>query len=209
MKWNEYRERYSALTFKEKKRLHESWYLLYPKQEGYAQNLGFFMRCIDKVIKQTKKENLSLVEYGGYDGGLAEVVMRKHHHVKWINVEIIPHIAKELLENRDYIEHVLESELWIEKPNFKAYDVFLSSSTLEHISDEEIIQLFDYIRSQEIKYLILLIDTTPEGTDWNNYGGAHILRTGSMGIIKMLVEKGYKLKEEERKTITWCSFWEL
>jgi len=208
MNWNEYRENYPTLTFNEKKRLHESWYSLYPIQEGYAQNSVFFMKCIDKIIEQTKKENLTLVEYGGYDGGLAALVMQEHYHIKWINIEIIPHKAKEFLRNRDYFEHVLESEVWIEKPEFKAYDVFLSSSTLEHISDEEIIKLFDYVLSQKFKYLVLLVDTTQEGTDWINYGGGHVLRTGSIGIKKMLVERSYKLKEDERKGISWCSFWE-
>lgn len=164
-----------------KKRLYESWYRLYPKQVGYATNLTFFVRCIDKVIKQTKRKNLSLVEYGGHDGGLAALVMEKHHHIKWINVDIIPHIAKEQLVNCDYREHVLENELWIEKPNFNAYDIFLSSSTLEHISDNELIQLFDYIRTQNIKYLILLVTTTPKGSNWKNYGGLMFSELARLG----------------------------
>jgi len=209
MRWNEYRESYSDLTFKDKKRLHVSWYRLYPKQAGYTGNLRFFIRCIDKVIKLTKRKNISLVEYGGYDGGLAALVMQKHHYIKWINVEIIPHTAKEQLENYSYREHVLENELWIEKLNLNNYDIFLSSSTLEHISDEEIIQLFDYIRSQDIKYLILLVTTTPNGSTWKNFGAAHVLRIGSIGIKKMLSERGYKLLEDHSQRIKWCSFWEL
>ncbi|GAG70987.1 unnamed protein product, partial [marine sediment metagenome] len=124
-------------------------------------------------------------------------------------LDIIPHAAKEQLENCDYREYVLENELWIEKPNFKTYDIFLSSATLEHISDEEIIQLFDYIRSQKIKYLILLVTTTPKGSNWKNFGGAHVLRTGSIGLKKMLSERGYKLLEDNSQRIKWCSFWEL
>ena len=209
MKWNEYRKKYPDLTFKEKKRLIEHWYTLYPKQTGYARNLPFFIGCIDKVIKQTKRKNLSLVEYGGHDGGLAALVMQKHNQLNWVNVDIIPHTVKEQLENYNYREHVLEDEFWVEKPSFKNYDVFLSSSTLEHISDEEIIQLFDYIRSQEIKYLILLVTTTPNGSNWENYGGAHVLRTGSTGLKKMLSERGYKLLEDDSQRIKWCSFWRL
>ena len=209
MNWDEYRKRYSTLTFKEKKRLIEHWYHLYPKQTGYAINLPFFIRCIDKVIKQTKRKNISLVEYGGHDGSLAALVMQKHNQLNWINIDIIPHTVKKQLENYNYREYVLEDELWIERPNFKDYDVFISSSTLEHISDEEIIQLFDYIRSQEIKYLILLVTTTPNGSNWENYGGAHVLRTGSSGLKKMLSERGYKLLEEDSQRIKWCSFWRL
>ena len=209
MNWNEYRKRYPSLTFQEKKQLVEHWYHLYPKQAGYAREKPFFLRCINKVIKQTKRNNLSVIEYGGHDGGLADMVMKNHHHLKWLNVDIIPHKFKKQLENYDYQEHILENEVWIEKPNLKIYDIFLSSATLEHISDEEIIQLFDYIRSQEIKYLILLITITPKGSNWKNYKGSHVLRTGSIGLKKMLSEQGYKLLENNSKRCRWCSFWEF
>lgn len=191
--WNNYRRIYPSLSFNDKKLLREDWKIELPIQEGWKKNIAFFLKYIGRVIKITGKEDVSIVEYGGYDGGLAALMMKKYPHLKWVNVDIVPHIAKAQLKDHDYREHVLKDEIWIEKPNFENLDVFLSSDSIEHITYEQIIQLFNYIDTQKIKYMIHAITVKPWDQPWKDYAGAHVCNTGSIGLKEMMIERGYNL----------------
>jgi len=212
--WNYYRQIYPSLTFREKKLLHEFWYRRYGKQRGYAGDLRFFLRCIEKTIKKLDRR-LKIAEYGGRDGGLAREIMKKHPATCWVNYEIIPHQPVPGLEKHDYVEHVLEKELWLEKPDMAGFDVFASCNTLEHISSNQLYALFNYVYSQRVPYLLLRVSTSPRGEDWKDYNGSHVLRAGTNEVKKLLRKRGYRLVEEENyeRDLSflrgWCSFWVL
>lgn len=213
--WDYYRKIYRNLSFRDKKLLHEFWYRRFPVQRGFAGDMRFFVKCIDKVMKQTKRKRLRVVEYGGREGSLAFELMKKYPRMSWVNIEIIAHKKLARMKKYEYREHVLSRELWHEKPNLKKKDVFLSCNTLEHISGNQIYALFNYIKTQKIKYLIMRISTSPKGQNWGGYIGSHVLRMGTDTIKGLLRKRGYQLIEElnyEKDVLYlkgWCSFWVL
>ncbi len=76
--WDYYRRIYKKLSFKEKKLLHEFWYRRFPFQGGAVGDRRFFVKCIGRVIKQTKRNRIHIVEYRGREGNLAFELLKKY-----------------------------------------------------------------------------------------------------------------------------------
>lgn len=206
MTFDEYRAVYKSLTFEDLKLLHKIWSERYPIQRYWVRTFGFYMDCIEYVIKDLKRKKLKIVELGGYDGELASFVLKKYPRLSWLNIEIQKHDATPSLMNYDYYEHVLSKQVWEENINLTEYDIFLSTSTLEHFTNEEFVKILNYLVSNKIKYLVLKIPIAPNGQTWEGARSSHLLTMGS-NQMKRLLNKSYTMVVEKFKS--WRSFWKL
>lgn len=183
-KFDHFREVFPSLSFNDLKKQHEEWYREYPGQTRVSKQ--FFINCFKYVVKTLKRSNLNVVELGGYEGELALQILKFYPEMQWLNIEIISHRMKKGLENYQYKEHVLSDQLWNENLDLRKYDVFVSSHTLEHLSDVQVERLFHYLGANNLKYLILQVPIKVNGQTWQGYGGAHVLRMGSTQMKKLL-----------------------
>jgi len=217
-KWDEwawYRKRYDSLTFQEKKLLHEIWYHKYPSGRFYSGfgDIRFFFNSVRQLISRLKRENIKVAELGGRGGTLAFFLLRKYPNLEWTNFEIIKHRKRKGLNRFQYTEKELSAEFWEKKPIINEYDVFISRNTIEHLSDSDAVNLFNYLSEEKVKYLILRICTKPGGQDWRGYVGSHVLKMGSREITRLL-NQSYNLIEREpyepiKPYRAWCSLWVL
>lgn len=213
--WTWYRTRYDSLSFEEKKLLHEMWYHKYPIGRLYRGfgDMRFFFDSLKRINNKLQKEDIKVAELGGRDGALAFFLFRKHPNLKWTNFEIIKHQEHKDLDKFQYTEHELSAEFWEEKPNINEYDVFLSRNTIEHLSDNDAKNLFNYLSEEKVKYLVLRICTSPGGQEWRGYIGSHVLKMGSREITRLLNQSYNLIRREPYESISsyraWCSFWVL
>jgi len=204
--FNDYRKVYSSLTFNELKKQHEQWYRKYPLQSRFEKR--FFVNCFKHVVK-TLKRNLFVVELGGFEGALALEILKMYPTMQWLNVEIIKHTMKRGLEKYRYTEHVLSEQLWREKLDLRKYDVFVSSHTLEHLSNVQVKRLFEYLILNNMQYLILDIPVRPNGQTWYKYSGTHVLMMGSNHLKKLLISSYVLVFERSTspQAYEWYSIW--
>lgn len=213
--WTWYRKRYDSLTFEEKKLLHEIWYHKYPQGRPYSGfgDMRFFFDSLRRINNRLQKDNIKVAELGGRSGALAYLLFKKYPNLEWTNFEIIKHQKHKGLDKFKYMENELSAEFWEEKPNINEYDVFISRNTIEHLSDSDAINLFNYLSEEKIKFLILRICTRPGSQKWRGYRGSHVLKMGSRKITKLLNQSYTLIKREPYEPVplyrAWCSFWVL
>lgn len=167
------------------------------------------MNCFKHIVKTLKRSNLFVVELGGFEGALALEILKMYPTMQWLNVEIIKHRMKRGLEKYRYKEYVLSEQLWREELDLGKYDVFVSSHTLEHLSNVQVKRLFECLILNNIKYLILDIPVRPNGQTWHGYSGTHILTVGS-NHLKKLLSSSYVLVFERStspQAYEWYSIW--
>ncbi len=192
-----FRKNYEKLTFDDLKQLYGIWLEKHPAQEFYDPK--FVIDCFTRIVSETGKETLNVVELGGYNGRLALEVFRAFPKLDWLNVEIISHSPASGLENYRYMEHVLTNQIWEENLDITGADVFASGDTLEHFSDHEMKKIVEYISRNQPSYLILKIPVSGRGQNWNGITASHLLQIGRKEI-KKLFSASYEIVTEETQT---------
>lgn len=196
-----FREHYDELSFDDLKLLYSIWHEIYPDQHFF--DAEFFMGCFDKIVIETGRNDLNVVELGGYDGSLALKLLEKHPNMKWLNIEMLPQKKAIGLYRYNYWEYVLSKQIWEECLNIKPCDVFLSSETLEHFSGREVQRILGFITENEAAYLIIQASIKPHPYTWRGEIAAHVL-TLTQDNIKIMLRKHYELVFEKN---VWKSLW--
>lgn len=199
--FNRFREIYKSLSFNEIQKIMIEWDKRFPNQVRF--NRDFFLLHIKSIIDELGKDDINVIELGGHEGHLAFEALQKYPKIKWLNVDMTHHKTLEALEKYNYTEHVLSKQVWEEIPDIGMYDVFISSNTIEHINNEQLKLLLNWLMKNKIQYMVLEIPIRPEGQIWDNYYGSHILEMGS-NQIKHILESDYQLVKEEDM---WRTFW--
>ena len=199
-KFNQFTKNYDSLTFNDVKKLYGEWYRKYPTQNRY--NDVFFLSCF-KTITSELGEHIKVLELGGFEGNLAFTMLLKHPQLEWLNVEITQYDTYPLLPAYDYKEHILKKQIWEEPIPIEDYNVFTSSDTIEHLSNQQLKELLNRLIKSKVQYIILQTPIKPQGQTWKHYNGAHLLTLGS-NQIKNLLKEDYTLIKEEGQ---WHSLW--
>jgi len=161
LKFNEYRQKYNNLTFKEKKRIHEGWEKVYP-QTFFPSKSAFCKICINMILEEVVKEKLKILEVGTYDGKMALHILTVFPTFIWIGYDILNRPIESALVKYDFKRIILDKEIY-ETNLDKDYDIFYSGDTLEHFSSSEIIKIID--KTSFIPYQIHVVDFGRSGSD--------------------------------------------
>lgn len=199
-----FRRVYPTMTFEELKRLYGIWYVKYPEQRYY--NIIWFTECIRDAMLELGRNDLKIVEIGGYNGELALEMFRIFNKIEWLNIEVIGHNQLKELQNYNYKEQVLSKQIWDENPDISKYDFFITSDTIEHFPDNEVINIFEYISSSKIKYLSMKIQIIDNGQVWDGQAAAHLINMGTEKAKSILSDLNYELIRDD---FGWISFWRL
>jgi hypothetical protein len=214
-----YRDNYHLLSFEDLKRINQVWVAKYPDQHFYDSS--FVIEAFRKIVSNLGRDDIQVVELGGFDGSLAFQVLQHFPDATWLNLEIGEHMPAPGLDGFQYKEQVLTDHLWECKPNIDGRDVFVSGDTLEHFPDDQFQKVIDYVTENRVSYLVLKIPISDKGQDWRGCFGSHLLRMGRNQVKKVLVKR-YVLVMEKRRyglvrlaqkllhgdvTADWCSMW--
>ena len=188
--FNRFRETYPQLTFQDKKRIYTELRELYPRQSEFLHDMEFLIAALPKEPDKT------IVEYGGYGGLMAALFLRENPSWRWVNIELIPHKPHWLLRGKNYVEIVLEKELWQSNFNLKA-DVFLTEQTIEHLSNGEFGQFVQWLKKQQYPTVMLGSPLATEGQTWQDYYGAHVLTFGTRQVTDLMGPE-YKIVQQSK-----------
>lgn len=189
--FNLWRENYDKLSFNEHKEIAANWAMIYPVQR--KANIKFFK----KRFKQLKDIGIVLrdkevAELGSDDGWLAYNCMSNFKFKSWKGYDISGPRVKRTLEKarkQGFLNIELHKQFW--ETDRDEFDIFVSSHTIEHISNEHCLKLFDFVCSKA-DILVLEIQVTGNRNRWNNYGGSHILSLNRGDLEGIIGDRGFK-----------------
>jgi hypothetical protein len=193
MIWNDWRKNYRAMTFDHQKKFYDLVLTMHPHQQAF--NIGAVFNFLARI-----RGPLSVIEFGGYKGELARIILLAECYnkkiIKWTNVEITT-LAKETvcLDEKYHVE-VLDNWLW-KTPllSNNGYNTFLSSHTIEHLSGDDLRKLINWLAGTSIEYIYLEAPLVDDDTNysWNDYVGSHILELGWKQVIELMDRAGFVL----------------
>jgi hypothetical protein len=131
-------------------------------------------------------------------------MFRLYPRLDWLNIEIIGHEPVKGLENYSYREHVLSRQIWEENLDLSDRDLFISSDTLEHFTDDEFEKIVDYLGMQHIRFLSLKVPIVSGGQRWDGVSASHLLNMG-VEEAKERISRYYVLISD---SFGWLSFWQ-
>jgi len=199
--WDFYRNAYlrGDMTFMEIKRINDIWYPLFQNQEFHTTEQivkGFNM--VGPAHRHT------VLELGCYRGALAESILQQVPDIDaWFGYDICDAALDECLSHPKF--GPIRMDDWFHKlDNIPSHDIFVSTHTLEHMSnDEAIASLEKAIESPRCRYVMLEMPIPEAGKIWRGGGSSHVLSLGRKHFRKFFDQRGWTNMHEYTRHINW------
>lgn len=180
--WDKFRKHYDGLSFEDRTILSCYWDQMYPDQRHF--HLTRFVEMFELV-----PENSRILELGCHTGCLAmQILNRFPKLVRWTGYDFRYPIDRTIVEDERYNTVVLKD--WFYNTELIECDVFVSSHTLEHVSNKEAMAILNHVAG--IKYIMLEVPVPENGRKWAGWGCSHVLTLGQRHIRDFLSNAGYR-----------------
>lgn len=172
--FNRWRSEYDSLSFKEQAHFYKQLLSDHPNQTHFSRAAVLEFMSGSGASK--------IVELGGNDGGLADVVLGAFPSVEsWHNYELS---GSDQVCNDQRYEVFSDEFLW--RRHHAGYDALVASHILEHITTLELDRLLDAV---PVSWLYTDIPVAPGGS-WDHTTAAHISRADE--IIPVIESHGFE-----------------
>lgn len=192
--WDLWREQYDNLSFEDQRRIYDEILPKFPQQEGY--DASFFLRAFGRLKDAGMNLEIAKVgELGPFRGELAAICLKRFKVRRWFGYEISRWAVERTrpeAKKRGFTNVAIDRQFW--DLDLPCFDIFVSSDTIEHFSDEHAKKILDSA-CDHADVLMLQIDCKPKGASWKGYNGTHKIEMTIDDIIGYLSTKGYLLVE--------------
>ncbi len=181
--FDEWRERYDALTFHDVQRAYKQISRVFPDQRHFhSEPLKRFLSDFPS--------RLSVCELGGWDGGLASEIFEAGANVAyWRNYDVadIPSVC----DDPRYSVWLLHDWFWNQElPD--VFDLFVSTHTIEHLSTRQFELVIQKLSSlPRLKAIYLEAPLRENGQNWKGELCNHILTIGWGRVREMMRSYGW------------------
>lgn len=178
--WDAWRTNYADMSFAEHQAFNARCLDLHPVQRSYQWDVCY------AFLWAREKKTRTVVEIGGWDGGLADVMLRRFPWIEsWTNYDITPDVPQ-VCDDPRYTVEVLDDWPWRRKVSG---DAVIASHVFEHMRMYEIECL---LTEWDVASVYVDCPISPGMTTWRGYEGSHILAVGSTEFLFRLNELGYQ-----------------
>lgn len=182
--WNGFRSIYQDLTFDELAEINDTVDELYPIQEQY--HAVFFARMFREIGPQP----LKVVELGCHRGQLARRMFRNFNNIEsWVGYDFTKPVEKTICADKRFQPVALSD--WFHKTDLPEFNVFVCSHTLEHLSQEQVMETLNHINGAD--YILTETPIPEHGISWNNWTCTHVLTAGLGHVREWLLDNKYEL----------------
>ena len=185
MTFNEWRNKYSHMTYAEQIEYHNVIEEQYPEQQHYTY----------ENVKEVLSNGIRVLEFGCWKADMAARAISEYQIKDWKGIEICTSAILKTrctAENFKYI--VPEDFNWFNTTVRPDCDVIIATHFIEHLSGEHFEQLADYCKGVPLIYFESPL--TNEGENWEGYLGTHKLPYGWDKINDIMKSKGYFIKSD-------------
>ena len=159
------------------------------------------IEAIFKLEEIDKSEKLDVIELGCYRGGLAYYILRSFPKFirSWTGYDINYYAVKAPIP-RDIRYKGIKQVEWFYNLEFDPdANTFVSTSTLEHHSREQVVKIVERLRNSNIKYIVIGLPLSDK--NWEDYKGSHVLDMSREEITELLEINGFKVFYNEKNKI--------
>jgi Fe-S-cluster containining protein len=192
--WDLWREQYDNLSFDDQRRIYDEILPKFPQQEGY--DASFFLRAFRRLADAGfNLSDTKVAELGPFRGELAAICLKQFRVKRWFGYEISRWAVERTrtdAKERGFANFAVRDQFW--KLDVSAFNIFISSDTIEHFSDEHAKNILSAACDQA-DVLMLQIDCKPKGASWKGYNGTHKIEMTIDDVVLYLAGKGFHLVE--------------
>ena len=212
--WDYYRRKYEKgeYTYEQLERLNDIWHWVLPDTEGSnAVDCNTFSWWLEGFVFKNKKP-VVIGELGSGKGYLANYALKKYGPDEldfWVGSDISKLAMKKAsiyledhIGGNPYRWGFVEPEIFVKRSI--DMDVFVTTHTLEHFNESEIIELLENLHYKNIKYHYHEIQQKKEGGQWLGGGSSHVLTSTHDKLISIWERFGYHCgfrKSHHRKLV--------
>lgn len=176
-----YRAGYRAgMPYSEHRVFYDRLALEHPEQNYYSLTLAreFFQWC----------EPDTVLELGGWDGGLAAEILPDSGIRSWLNYEIakVPQVCTDLRYTR------IVATNWLWELKLRPADAFVASHSLEHLTAEHLDMLL-WALDAKFAYVDVPLFDVPH--DWNGSSTTHALELSIVQFDEMWAWHGWTIEQ--------------
>ncbi len=186
-----WREQYDTLTPEENIEIGDQLEAKYPGQAS------FNFKNLQSVFKQ--RHQLTVLEIGGWKGELAKACFETwgtETILSWHNIDMCEAAVKKTIPMGEFpysARFPYEFDWFAKEQRKQKYDVCISAHTIEHLSDQHLVQLISYISG--IPIVMFEAPIAMDGQKWDGYFGTHKLEMGWNTINKLMEGEGYEVEK--------------
>ncbi len=193
--FNKWRAAYSTMTDAEHLEFCNAAEAKWPVQQSFTfSNFNSLFANIGGSV--------NVVELGGWKGELAGRCLAKFPIATWTNLDFCgAAIGKTVTTDSRYSAYLQNSPTWFRSPRASHFDVCVSAHMIEHLSDEHLLELLDWIKG--IPVVMFEAPISYGDNNWDNYPGTHILKMGWNRINDEMHVRGYDFESVNPDCFTY------
>lgn len=183
MTFNEWRDRYSKMSYDEQVQYHNLIEQQYPDQAHYTYD----------NVKQILSDRIKVLEFGCWKADLAARAISEYNIKEWKGVEICTTAIEKTKCTANNFKYIVPKKFdWFNTKVKPKADVIIATHFIEHLSNEHFEQLAEYCAGVPLIYFESPLSN--EGESWDGYIGTHKLNYGWDKVNEIMKSKGYFIK---------------
>lgn len=197
--FDEWRNRYEAMTLEEQVAYHNELEKKYPDQAHY--HLEWVKQAFSCLNTEQAVFKPRVLEFGAWKGDLAEEIIKSGLVSHWFGIEICDNAIKNTHCKRpEFTYHKpirfdwWNSESLYHLKELMNYDIIIATHFIEHLSNQHFEQLINFCDTVPVVYFEAPLSN--EGQKWDGYEGTHKLEYGWNQVIEIMQKHGYELKTD-------------
>lgn len=198
--WDFYRDHYlnGDYSFQDLVKINNLWY------EALDDNRVFFhYKWLDGYLKKVVEFPARVVELGCFKGELAKQTLSNFEDIVcWDGYDICSSaVNSNICEDPRYLSNSLSCSFW-NIPDIK-FEIFVSTHTVEHLSNEEVMCLLNFIERNCGKGVYLEMPIRENGKKWRGGASSHVLELGRKHFRRFFISHGWKVVHESELGMDW------
>ena len=183
MTFNEWRDKYSKMSYDEQVQYHNLIEEQYPDQAHYTYD----------NVKQVLSDGIKVLEFGCWKADLAARAISEYNIKEWKGVEICTTAIEKTKCTANNFKYIVPKKFdWFNTKVKPKADVIIATHFIEHLSNEHFEQLAEYCAGVPLIYFESPLSN--EGESWDGYIGTHKLNYGWDNVNEIMKSKGYFIK---------------
>jgi cyclopropane fatty-acyl-phospholipid synthase-like methyltransferase len=183
MTFNEWRDKYSKMSYDEQVKYHNLIEEQYPDQAHYTYD----------NVKQVLSDGIKVLEFGCWKADLAARAILEYNIKEWKGVEICTTAIEKTKCTANNFKYIVPKKFdWFNTKVKPKCDVIIATHFIEHLSNEHFEQLAEYCAGVPLIYFESPLSN--EGESWDGYIGTHKLNYGWDKVNEIMKSKGYFIK---------------
>lgn len=184
-----WREAYDSMSYEDQKAFYARVGLEHPRQAGFTLDVWktFLAGC-----RPPEGQPLRVLEFGGWNGELAEALWDSFGPEQWLNLEIWESAVETAVCHRaGYTVWIPPDFAW--EVALPPAEVIVASHFVEHIRFAELRALLKNLPARSMYFGVEApIREDAENVSWMGYHGSHILEVGWKQVEAAFEERGWR-----------------